>query len=158
MVAQLNRLHESRLESFLFGVDRTSLAAVRPGLLGLRDGRCSYCRSRLSGRGDVDHFIPWARYPDNGIHNLVVADGQCNQAERESLAGPRHVANWRTRNVREAAALVQIAEHHRWEAHPEETLGVARGLYFRLPREARLWMNKRESCRVDSAEVRDSLS
>jgi len=28
---------------------------------------------------EVDHFIPWARYPDNGIHNFVVADSRCHQ-------------------------------------------------------------------------------
>ena len=152
MVAELNDLHESRLESFLFGVDRAALAAVRPELLELQHGQCFYCGSRLLPTGDVDHFIPWARYPDNGIDNLVVAHRGCNGAKRDFLAAPEHVTNWRTRNSGEARALVQIAEHLRWETHPEETLGVARGLYSRLPDGARLWVRQREFralCRPD---------
>lgn len=158
MVAQLNSLHESRLESFLFGIDRRGLAAVRPNLVELQSGRCFYCRSRLAGAGDVDHFIPWARYPDNGIDNLVVAHDRCNRAKRDFLAAPRHLANWRARNARDERALVEIAAHHRWEAHPAETLGVARALYLRLPVGARLWVQQKDFCRADPGELRDSLS
>jgi hypothetical protein len=70
MVAQLNRI---------------ALAAVRPGLLDLQDGRCFYCGGALSGSSEVDHFIPWARYPDDGIENLVLADAGCNGAKRDFL-------------------------------------------------------------------------
>jgi len=158
MVAQLNDLHESKLESFLFGTDRRALAAVRPDLLDLQSGRCFYCGSRMSGTGDVDHFIPWARYPDNGIENLVVAHEHCNRAKRDFLVAPRHLANWRTRNAREEQTLFGIAEHLRWERHPTETLGVARGLYFRVPDGATLWVLERDFCPADPRELRDSLS
>jgi hypothetical protein len=40
MVAHLNKLEESRLESFLFGVDRISLAPVRKPLLEFQKGLC----------------------------------------------------------------------------------------------------------------------
>ena len=36
----------------------------------LQGGRCFYCEDALRGPTDVDHFIPWARYPDNGLDNL----------------------------------------------------------------------------------------
>ena len=32
----------------------------------------------------MDHFVPWARYPDNGIRNFVVADPRCNGNKREA--------------------------------------------------------------------------
>ncbi len=80
VVARLNGLDESRLESFLFGMDRKQLAVVRPGLTELQGGRCFYCDAPLGRAAEVDHFIPWARYPDNGIDNLVVADIRCNGA------------------------------------------------------------------------------
>ena len=123
MVAQLNDLDESHLESFLFGMDRIALAAVRPGLLDLQDGRCFYCGDALGRSAEVDHFIPWAQYPDDGIGNLVVADAGCNGAKRDFLAAGEHVRRWRQRNLAEGLALVGIADSVRWETHPEETLG-----------------------------------
>ena len=158
MVAQFNGLHESKLESFLFGVDRTALAAVRPGLLDLQHGQCFYCGSRVPRNGEVDHFIPWARYPDNGIDNLVVADGRCNGAKRDFLAAPQHVASWRTRNQKDAAALANLAGDLRWETHPAETLGVARGLYLRLHVGARLWVRGGEFRTVTPEDLHGPLS
>jgi hypothetical protein len=158
MVAQLNGLDESRLESFLFGTDRIALAAVRPGLLDLQDGRCFYCGGALSRSSDVDHFIPWARYPDNGIENLVLADAACNGAKRDFLAAGEHVRRWRERNLARSQVLVGIADAVRWETHPEETLGVARGLYLRLAPSARLWLRGPEFCPPDPDGLRETLA
>ena len=72
-VAKLNRLPEAGLESFLFDVDRASLNAVRKPLCDLQSSRCFYCDERIMGRADVDHFIPWSRYRDGGLDNLVPA-------------------------------------------------------------------------------------
>ena len=64
MVAQLNGLDESRLEAFLFGADRPALRAITPHLLELQEGRCFYCGGRVGRTAEVDHFIPWSRYPE----------------------------------------------------------------------------------------------
>jgi hypothetical protein len=157
MVAKLNELDESRLERFLFGVDRMPLAAVRPGLVELQRGRCFYCPDRLSREADVDHFIPWARYPDNGIDNLVIAHKTCNGAKKDFLAAATHVSKWRGRNDAESRQLADIARSAAWESHPDETLGVARGLYLRLPAEARLWVSGPEFCPPDSLVLRGAL-
>ena len=157
MVAQLNSLDESRLESFLFGMDRIALAAVRPGLLDLQDGRCFYCDGALGRSAEVDHFLPWARYPDDGIENLVVADAGCNGAKRDFLAAGEHVRRWRERNLAGSLALVGIADAVRWETHAEETLGVARGLYLRLPPSARLWLRGPEFCPPDTEGLQETL-
>ncbi|RPJ84415.1 MAG: hypothetical protein EHM13_04410 [Acidobacteria bacterium] len=117
-----------------------------------------YCGSRLTSNSEVDHFIPWARYPDNGIDNLVVAEMQCNAAKRDYFAAPPHLGNWRERNRCDSFSLVQIAQHLRWETHPAETLGVARGLYFQLPAGARLWVRRREFYSAACQELSDSLS
>jgi len=153
MVAQLNGLEESRLQAFLFGVDRASLAPVRPGLVDLQEGRCFYCGSRVGGRCEVDHFIPWARYPNNAVENLVVADGRCNSAKRDFLAAEGHVRHWRERNARSPGHLSRLADGLTWETRPDETLGIARGIYLRLPPRARLWVREREFCLAD----RDAL-
>jgi len=70
----------SNLGEFLFGAERRGLARLRAGLGELQKGQCFYCGSRMSGPGEVDHFIPWARYPDNGIENLVAAQQTLVQA------------------------------------------------------------------------------
>ena len=47
------------------------------------------------GKGvEIDHFVPWARYPDNGIDNLVVAHRRCNHDKRDFLAAFGHVEKW----------------------------------------------------------------
>jgi hypothetical protein len=157
MVARLNGLDESRLEWFLFGVDRKQLQAVRPGLVNLQSGRCFYCGGSLGRAAEVDHFIPWARYADNGIQNLVVADRACNGAKRDFLAATEHVAHWVERNRENAEDLGAIAREVEWETHPAETLGVARSVYLRLSPEARLWMRGDEFCRADPGSFGDLL-
>ena len=96
MVAKLNRLEDARLEKILFGFDRIATVRVRAALWQVQEQRCFYCKDRISSpdRGEVDHFIPWARYPDNGIHNFVVADPRCNANKREFLAASAHVKQW----------------------------------------------------------------
>ena len=71
MVAGMNRLPETELEDFLFGSTRTSLGDVRTPLRDLHKDQCFYCKRSIAGRADVDHFIPWSRYADDGRHNLV---------------------------------------------------------------------------------------
>src|SRR5437773_10011248 len=70
-VATLNRLDEYQLERFLFGAERVPLECVRGPIIELQEGRCFYCAERLASRAvqtpDVDHFIPWSRYPDDGL-------------------------------------------------------------------------------------------
>jgi hypothetical protein len=34
----------------------------------------------------VDHFVPWSRYPDDTLDNVVVADNRCNGFKSSSLA------------------------------------------------------------------------
>lgn len=142
MVAQINKLQESELEAFLFGADRINLDPVRKGLRELQNNRCFYCAKPMSGPVDVDHFIPWARYPDNGIENLVAAHKKCNHAKRDFLAAGDHVDHWARRlqaGSSVADQLEELARHKQWESHGEQTLSVARGIYLRLPPETLLW-------------------
>lgn len=157
MVAQLNDLDESRLERFLFGIDRVQLAAVRPGLIDLQHGQCFYCKSRVVRDAEVDHFLPWARYPDNGIENLVIADKRCNAAKRDFLAATTHVGNWRRRNESHPTSLDELARSTEWETHAEDTLSVARSLYLRLPAATRLWCGGTEFAGADLTKLREVL-
>jgi diadenosine tetraphosphate (Ap4A) HIT family hydrolase len=160
MVAGMNRdaTDEARLQEFLFGAQRVSLDPVRAELRELQGNRCFYCDGRIAGPADVDHFIPWARHPDNGIENLVVADPRCNGNKRDFLAAGEHVERWTQRFTASAASerdqLGEIAQRAGFDRHPERTLNVARTIYTRLPDDVRLWLRTREFVAVAAQRER----
>jgi hypothetical protein len=117
---------------------------VRQDLRELQDNRCFYGERRIAGQADVDHFIPWARHPDNGIENLVIADQRCNGNKRDFLAASEHVERWTQRFAGSGEAgreqLAEIARRAAFDCHPRQTLNVARTIYSRLPDDVRLWL------------------
>jgi 5-methylcytosine-specific restriction endonuclease McrA len=82
------------LESFMFGSKRASLGMVVPVLAKVQSDRCFYCSNRLQNASEVDHFIPWARYPRDTAHNFVLAHRTCNKDKRELLAARQHLEHW----------------------------------------------------------------
>jgi hypothetical protein len=155
LVAQFNRelVPEFDLDRFLFGAERVSTAPLRAPLRELSSSRCFYCEGRLPPDFEVDHFIPWARHPDNGIENLVAADPRCNSYKREHLAATEHVHRWVERARRDAPALAGIASDLGWDRHPERSFAVARSIYLRLPARARLWRRARDFVEADRARL-----
>lgn len=162
-VARANNLPESRLEALLFGVHRQPTTALRQGLGELQGGRCFYCDYRLGTTSarmpEIDHFIPWARHPENAIENLVLAHRSCNGWKRDFLACGEHVERWATRLESERHAdLVAISDHAGWPSRPRDTVGVAAAIYLALPEDARQWSHGRDgSAAVDAAKVRAAL-
>lgn len=149
LVARFNALPDVKLQEFLFGVDRVSLAGIRDPLRELAGGRCFYCGNRMRDRIEIDHFIPWARYRDNGLENLVVADAACNRAKSDHLAAAAHVERWIARAEESSADLASIAEGTRWERHPLRSISVARAVYLRLPPGSMLWQRGDEFVPID---------
>jgi hypothetical protein len=86
------------LGTFLFGEERASLEAYRPILLEVQRGVCLYCSKPLAGKAQVDHFVPWSRYPADLGHNFVLAHDRCNRAKSDFLAAEDHLAAWAGRN------------------------------------------------------------
>jgi 5-methylcytosine-specific restriction endonuclease McrA len=82
------------LDTFMFGSARAPLAEVAQVLAPMQGHECFYCHGRLDARAEVDHFIPWARYPRDTAHNFVLAHRSCNNDKRDMLAGKRHVEKW----------------------------------------------------------------
>jgi hypothetical protein len=148
-VAALNSLPEQKLEAFLFGSERVSLEPVRVSLLELQRGRCFYCEDRLNGRSDVDHFIPWARYAENALENLVVAHERCNRKKRDFFAALPHLARWRKRTRRHGDDLDSIADAVRWPRDAERALSVVTAMYSRLPERAPLWLSANDFLPLD---------
>ncbi len=151
MVARLNPalIQDSKLDNFLFGVSRAALQAVRDPLRELQDNSCFYCERDLGREVEVDHFMPWARYPDNGLDNLVITHRTCNNAKRDFLAASEHVARWSDRASTLSRQLEEIAQHCNWERDLVRTAGVIRGVYLRLPLDMKLWSKEREFVKPD---------
>ena len=59
---------------------------------------CLYCGRNLSRQSEVDHFIPWSRYPVDLGHNFVLAHKTCNNAKSDYLVAEKHLAAWAERN------------------------------------------------------------
>ena len=156
-----NLIEDAGLEEFLFGTRRISLEKLRPGLKEIQRGSCFYCRRRAR-ESEIDHFVPWSRYADNGLDNLVVACRACNNAKRNSLAAGPHLEKWCDRfNAGNdlAAELAGLAEAVGWERHPDRTLGVARAIYLRLPEDVLLWGPESSvSVFADLRRIRDALA
>ena len=133
------------LRSFLFGYRRSSLAAYRPLLREVQRGRCFYCESNIGARGDVDHFIPWRRYPLDLGHNLVLAHKGCNASKSDLLAAEEHLERWteRSRVCRDELeeGFEKLKAQHDWPA----TRGVAQCAYSQVHRVGgQVWVVARE--------------
>jgi 5-methylcytosine-specific restriction endonuclease McrA len=160
-VARMNQLEAYRLEEFLFGSLRVSTEPVRAPLLELQDGRCFYCDGRIGRQAAVDHFIPWARYPDNNLANLVAAHTTCNGRKRDFLAATEHVERWGRRLERTGSRRSQletVAGNVAWPWRPESSLSVGRGIYLRLPDDASLWVSGERFEAPDFKRIRPALS
>ncbi|MDB4930610.1 MAG: hypothetical protein JWM10_3094 [Myxococcaceae bacterium] len=159
-VAQLNAsvVPDARLEEFLFGAGRVSLAPVRAPLIELHDARCFFCDGRLGREVDVDHFIAWARHPENAVENLVPSHPACNESKSDHLAAAGHVTRWAERLRSRAADLGDIARRAAWEHDPERALAVARVIYLRLRPEVRLWQAREAFEGADRAALAAALA
>ena len=86
------------LGTFLFECDRASLQVYRPILNDIQRDECFYCRGLLKAAGEVDHSIPWTRYPTDLGHNFVLAHAGCNNSKSDYLAAVDHLGAWQERN------------------------------------------------------------
>ena len=160
MVAKFNAINieDERLSEHLFGADRVPFPKLlREGLADMQRGACFYCGDRLVGRAQVDHFIPWSRWPNNAIENLVLADG-CNGLKSDYLPAFRHVDRWARRFVGQAGDLASVAEEARWESDPHRTLGLTRSCFAHVPTGTPLWLQAEEFTEDDPGLISARLA
>ena len=160
MVAKINgiNLEHERLAEHLFGADRVPFPKVlREGLADLQNGACFYCGNGLADRPQVDHFIPWSRWPNNAIENLVLADG-CNGLKSDYLPAFRHVDGWAHRFVAQAADLASVAGKALWESDPHRTLGLTRSCFAHVPVGTPLWVQADEFAEDDPTLISARLA
>jgi hypothetical protein len=106
------------LESFMFGPTRADLSGVKAALLELQGGRCFYRPSvdLDPATAQVDHFIPWAKYPCDVVTNFVLASPTANTQKSDHLATTRHLALWCDRNRTYSQMLAGIAAENRFDS------------------------------------------
>jgi HNH endonuclease len=92
------------LPEFLFGADRGSVAAYKDILQEYQGSRCFYC-GKTTKTGDLDHFIPWSKYPIDLGHNFVFAHSRCNNRKRDFLAHADHLGRWKETNLNDGSEL-----------------------------------------------------
>jgi hypothetical protein len=111
------------LSTFMFWSGRAPLDVYKPVLIEYQGGRCFYCRGPLKDKTDVDHFIPWSRYPVDLGHNFVLTHGSCNTQKSDRLAAVEHLERWCDRNIRHGRDLARAFqernivhdEHASWQ-------------------------------------------
>lgn len=154
MVRSINGLPEAELDAFLFGAERVALGALHGPLRALQGGRCFYCSGPLAtGTSEVDHFLPWSRYPDDGLDNLLLAHDSCNLKKLHFLADLDFGRRWQERCVEESARLDEIAGAARWARDRERTFGVVASVYQGVPDGVRLWSGGDRLRRVDVGDL-----
>lgn len=138
------------LPSFLFGLERQSLTRFRDVLREYQQDQCFYCGRRIRDDGELDHFVPWARYPLDVGQNFVLADKACNNAKRDYLAAVPHLERWRDANLAHSGELAERLVDAGLPSDPERTLIVARWAYRQgADSNAQLWVRRREFVAVD---------
>jgi len=118
----------SDLGQFLFGADRSALLRMAGPLADAQDGQCLYCRRRVDS-GEIDHFVPWSRYPRDLAHNLVLAHRECNRRKSDLLAAEVHLDGWLLRNQTHGAAISEAGRGANIIVDPAGTASVAGWAY-----------------------------
>lgn len=132
------------LEAFLFGEDRCDLKSFVPILRDLQNNFCFYCDKKIKGVPEVDHFIPWSRYPHDQGHNFVLSHKACNSSKSDMLASHDHLANWVQRNHDHNEQLVEYFDENYIKHDLDSSLAVARWAYERAENiESHLWISKK---------------
>ncbi len=159
-VASINRinLEDTRLQDHLFGATRSTFPPMlRSGLSEMQQGCCFYCGSSLASRTQVDHVLPWSRWPNDAIENLVLAD-QCNGHKSDYFPALPHMDRWADRIINSKRVLNEIAESCDWESNPNRSLSLARSCYGHLRPGTPLWLRANDFTFDDPALVSQRLA
>lgn len=138
------------LEEFLFGSERQNLDRLLPILAPLQEGACFYCNARMVGREDVDHFIPWSKYPVDLAHNFVLSHRTCNADKSNHLPALQYLERWIKRNTENSTALEEAFNQRGLVHNLKASLHVARWAYEQAELSgASLWVYKKRFCGLE---------
>ena len=161
MVAGLNDLGlmEQDLHRHLFGAERVAFpSSLRKELAAMQQGGCFYCTDPLTSSTAVDHFLPWSRWPNDAVENLVLAHPSCNSHKSDRIPGPVPLARWTERLVVHGQDLGKAAARVHWRSDRARTTSLARSLYAHLPDGAPVWNAPQQISAARPAELLSMLA
>ena len=133
------------LGTFLFGSARGDLGVHRDILIEVQAGTCFYCDRPLRDEGQVDHFIPWSRYPVDLGHNFVLAHKGCNSSKGSRLAAVPHLERWCGRNAERGQQLTQAFDARGVTSNVVTSQRITQWAYAQDEvAEARVWLAERD--------------
>ena len=136
-------LEDAALQAHLFGAERVAFpASLVAELRNLQEGRCFYCDEPIAGRGHVDHFLAWSRWPNDAIENLVMAD-RCNLDKSDHLVTADHVTRWRHRLDDRSSVLRRAATTAGWRSDPRRSAALVSSTYSHIAPGTPLWRHGR---------------
>ncbi|WP_024599405.1 HNH endonuclease [Pseudoalteromonas sp. TAE56] len=142
---------QSQLQEFLFGTNRTALKVVAPLLIDIQKGLCFYCQKPMNLKNEketkktpeVDHFIPFKRYPNDLAHNFVAAHADCNNNKRDHLAAFAHRDRWLEQNLDTHKAEIANKLQPYFYCDSDKSLAVSNWAYqVAQVNSAKLWVKK----------------
>jgi len=135
------------LHEFLFGNERSSLRHYVPILKELQNGHCFYCDANMY-QFEVDHFIPWIRYPVDLGHNFVLAHKSCNNSKHDYLAAEFHLEKWLKRNNNHKDIMISYFDEQDLTHDMETTQKIALWAYQRVSAtNGHVWMSQEDGIR-----------
>lgn len=116
----------------------------------IQAGTCFYCGGRIRERGDVDHFIPWIKYPRDLAHNFVLTHASCNRSKSDMLGAKAHLEKWLKRNDKYGEELSGKLEKSGFISNPRSILTVAGWVYRQgVDAGAHAWLERKVTEPID---------
>lgn len=132
------KVEEDSLRDHLFGSEREQLSPKAREMLAEFHGNvCFYCEIKLR-KFHVDHFVPWSKYPNGAIENLVPSCVKCNLSKSDVLPSPRYFESWMARFAHQGD-FVEIADQGLCESNPRRSISVARSISTELRSGSVVW-------------------
>jgi hypothetical protein len=101
---------------------------------------------------EVDHFIPWSRYPIDLGHNFVLAHVACNNAKSDYLAAEKHLAAWTERNRLHQEELRSRLQAAALPCDSSASIQIARWVYQQTEKaNGQVWVAERVLQRLSPA-------
>ena len=139
------------LKEFLFGTKRSNLTPLRQSLYDIQKGRCFYTNQPLHGTGEVDHFIPWSRYPSDLGHNFVLASTTANRHKSNHIAAEEHLERWTQFHLEHSTELEKVFDQFKFRYSLENSLQIAQWAYNHVYQaKAQVWIKSKSLRRITS--------
>ena len=104
----------------------------------------------LPAQAQVDHFVPWSRFPADFGHNFLLAHERCNAFKSDHLAAENHLALWITRNREHQAQFQERLASAALPGEREATAQIARWVYGQVDQvNGRVWVIDKVLKRLD---------